>query len=1023
MSQIQRVRAAAAAAALAVVVAGLPLGAQAATDPAGRFEQLPLPENMTFAAQVGTKSETVVLKLAGDSVAESQAKAPGRKLDASSKGAIRSGLKGQHDALKPAIAQAGGTVLGDYGAALNGIKVSIAPERVSALARLRGVVAVKPLALYQVDNSVSVPFIGAPQAWEAAGGLRGEGVRVGIIDTGIDYTHANFAGPGTAAAYAAAHAAAVNGDPPDPSQVGPGAPKVKGGIDLVGDDYDAGSSDPAKRIPHPRPDPIDCGGHGSHVAGTAAGLGVNSDGTTYTGPYDTTTHANPFRIGPGVAPQADLYAIKVFGCAGSTNVVVDAFDWAVDNDMQVVNLSLGSSYGRPDDASAEAASNAAAAGILVVQASGNAGPAPYITGSPGLANRTISVAAVDSTASFAGFNVALSTGPSVQALSANGAAFTGPALPVVVLRQPNGTISLGCSESEYPDALVAGKLVVTQRGVCARVDRAIFGQRHNAAAVAMINTDAGFGVFEGPIPGVTIPFLGIKPADGAALIGADGGTATLTSATVANPTFRGFAGFSSQGPRRLDSHLKPDISAPGVAVRSTAVGTGNNVARMSGTSMATPHVAGVAALARQAHPDWSQDDVRAAIVNTALSSEVAGFSISRGGGGLVQPLRSILTSVVAMGEDFETNLSFGFEEFTADFSGSRKLNVRNNGDSAVTFSLSTQGVGGSPHSTRLSAATLTIPAGAAGTVDLTLNVPAATVGSTSAFREVSGFVTLTPVADNNNNNSGISLSVPYYLVPRGRSNITTDLDNPIGPNAPDATATVRNDGGARAADADFYAWGLAGTEKGLGPIGLRAVGVQSNPRPGFPDDRILVFAINTFERWSTPNVLKFEILIDTTGSGMPDYKIVGEDLGQLQNTGHDDQGRMGAAVINLGTNTGVIRFTAPAPKDGSTIELPVRASDLGLTASKPRFSYTATSSVFRTESTDTDAITQPGSFNAFVPAITQGQDPTVAPNGTATVKVSINPVEWEQTPALGLMVVTLDNRSGADQAQLIAAVA
>jgi hypothetical protein len=638
-----------------------------------------------------------------------------------------------------------------------------------------------------------------------------------------------------------------------------------------------------------------------------------------------------------------------------------------------------------------------------------------------VASRTISVAAVDSTATFPGFNVALSTGATVPALNANGAAFTGPGMPVVVLRQPNGTISLGCSESEYPDTLVSGKLVVTQRGVCARVDRATFGQRHNAAAVAMINTDASFGIFEGTIPGVTIPFLGIRPVDGAALIGADGGTATLAGTPVANPNFRGFAGFSSQGPRRLDSHLKPDLSAPGVSLISAGVGTGTGGARSSGTSMASPHVAGVAALARQAHPDWSQDDIRAAIVNTALSGEVAGFSISRGGGGLVQPLRSVRTSVVAMGQSAETNLSFGFEEFTADFSGSRTLTVRNNGDNPVTFNLSTQGVGGSPHSTSLSAATLTIPARAADSVDLTLNVPAATVGSAAGFREVAGFVTLTPAGENNNNsNSGISLNVPYYLVPRGRSNVKTDLDHPIGPATPDASATVGNDGGARAADADLYAWGLAGTEKGLGPIGLRAVGVQSNSRPGFADDRILVFAVNTFERWPTPNVFRFEILIDTTGSGIPNYKIVGEDLGQLQKTGYDEQGRMGAAVINLGTNTGVIRFVAPAPKDGSTIELPVRASDLGLTAAKPRFSYTASSFV-RTESNDTDAITGPGKFNAFVPAISQGQGPTVAPNGTATVNVSINAVEWEQTPALGLMVVTLDNRSGADQAQLIAA--
>jgi hypothetical protein len=125
--------------------------------------------------------------------------------------------------------------------------------------------------------------------------------------------------------------------------------------------------------------------------------------------------------------------------------------------------------------------------------------------------------------------------------------------------------------------------------------------------------------------------------------------------------------------------------------------------------------------------------------------------------------------------------------------------------------------------------------------------------------------------------------------------------------------------------------------------------------------------------------------------------------------------------VNLNSGRGVTRFLAPAPTDGSTIELPVRASDLGLTPANPRFSYTAASSYLRTESTDTDAITEPGRFNAFLPAISQGQRVSLPPNGITTVEVWLNPAEWQLTPARGLMVVTLDNRSGADQAQLIEA--
>src|SRR5262249_29117918 len=151
---------------------------------------------------------------------------------------------------------------------------------------LAGVAAVLPVNTYTHDNTNGVPLIGAPAVWAAAGGsFHGEGIKVAILDTGIDYTHANFARPGTAAAYTPAHAHET--EPADPALFGPDAPKVKGGTDLVGDAYNAAApaGSPAL-IPHPDSNPLDCGGHGSHVAGTAAGLGVTAAGATYTGSYD-----------------------------------------------------------------------------------------------------------------------------------------------------------------------------------------------------------------------------------------------------------------------------------------------------------------------------------------------------------------------------------------------------------------------------------------------------------------------------------------------------------------------------------------------------------------------------------------------------------------------------------------------------------------------------------------------------------------------------------------------------------------
>ena len=149
--------------------------------------------------------------------------------------------------------------------------------------------------------------------------------------------------------------------------------RVKGGIDLVGDDYNADDdSDNYQPIPHPDPNPLDCNGHGSHVSGSVGGSGVLASGATYTGPYDASTiSANSWTVGPGVAPKVDLYGVRVFGCLGSTDVTVDAIEWAVENEMDVINMSLGSAFGSKDDPSAVASTNAAKAGVVVVTSAGN----------------------------------------------------------------------------------------------------------------------------------------------------------------------------------------------------------------------------------------------------------------------------------------------------------------------------------------------------------------------------------------------------------------------------------------------------------------------------------------------------------------------------------------------------------------------------------------------------------------------------------------------------------------------------
>ena len=325
----------------------------------------------------------VMLELRGDPVAVVESRAKNRELSKAERARIKAELKGRQDAIKNQINANGGRVLAQLQSAYNGIKVQVARKDVAALAGLPNVIAVRGLQLQTPGNESSVPFLGVPAGvWEDLG-YTGTGVKIAVIDTGVDYTHANFGGPGTVEAYEAANAADTTLGAEDAAWFGAAAPKVKGGYDFVGDDYDAAADEGSPQlIPHPDPDPLDCvytdgsSGHGSHVSGTATGFGVLDDGSTYAGPYDSTTHDNDFEIGPGVAPQAELYGLRVFGCDGSTDVTVEAIDWAVDHDMDVINMSLGSSFGRGDDPSAVASTNAAASGVIVVASAGNSGPSP-----------------------------------------------------------------------------------------------------------------------------------------------------------------------------------------------------------------------------------------------------------------------------------------------------------------------------------------------------------------------------------------------------------------------------------------------------------------------------------------------------------------------------------------------------------------------------------------------------------------------------------------------------------------------
>lgn len=998
-----------------LLAAALP-GVTTAASPNRTFERLALGKidpKLRPALLDPKRQATVILQLAGKPVLER------RGLTRAEKAAVKTQLKTAQNKLGKALRANGAQILGSYQVSYDGIKVHVALNKLAALARLPGVVAIRPVSTYTIDNTVGVPFIGADSAWGDLSAT-GDGVGIAVIDTGVDYYHADFGGSGNPADFAADNGLTI-GTAAFPSA------KVVGGTDFVGDDYNADSSSAAfQPVPHPDPDPLDCFGHGSHVAGTAAGQGVLSNGTTYTGAYNATTLAsNSFNVGPGVAPKASIYALRVFGCEGSSNVVTDALEWVAAYNLDhpgaidVVNMSLGSVFGRDTDPDSVVSNNLVDSGVIVVASAGNSGTNAYLTGSPGSATKVISVAAIDALASFPGATIGIGTG--IQAINANGSS----ALPVTgnlrVLSDGAGGIALGCAASEYA-GVVAGDIVVTKRGTCARVDRAILGQAAGAAAVIMVNNAAGLPPFEGDIPGVTIPFLGVAPAASSALIGANGTSVTITAAgVIANPGFKRVAPFTSGGPRNGDSAAKPDVTAPGVSVASVGMGTGIKNVRMSGTSMAAPHTAGVAALVRQLNPAWSPGQVKAAIMNTAdvSSAHILGYNVRFAGAGVVQARKAVDTVGLATTGPGTSSLSFGYEPLSGAYSETQQITLWNTSGSPITYTLGSD----NPVAT-FSPASVPVAAGGSATVDVTLTLsPGQVAGLPSvdvftgsvgwgAVTSIRGAITASPASG-----PGVyPLRVPWILVPRGLSNVTAGAKAPYTQSKGIArTSVLLSNGGIHSGNADVYAWGLHDASgDGFEEMDVRDVGVQSFAAGGdssVPNDRYVVFALNSYGRSSTGAIHEYDIAIDTNNNRKTDFFVVGVDYGAV--TAGDFDGRVASFIFDAKGNI-VDAFVGDAPMNGSTILLPVLASELGLKSGNSDFNYTV--AAFSLENGAVDVVPGRARFDAYKPGVSQGNFIPLAPGAASTLQLSVDRGKFASAPTLGWLVVTLDDANGAAQA-------
>ncbi|HEU4671335.1 MAG TPA: S8 family serine peptidase, partial [Candidatus Limnocylindrales bacterium] len=667
----------------------------------------------------------------------------------------------------------------------------------------------------------------------------------------------------------------------------------------------------------------------------------------------------------------------------------------------------------------------------------NEGSGAYVTGTPASADRAISVAALDaSRATVPGAHAVFSnTAGTVDLQDSNEAPFPeGQTLPVKVLRDASGGVSLGCDPKEYTG--VTGALVVTLRGTCARVARAIYGQQAGAAAVVMINTDAAYPPMEGTITSnpdtgepfdVTIPFFGAPGTAAAAqaLVAADGGNVTLTHTDIANPGYQRLASFTSGGPRNGDSAAKPDVTAPGVAVLSTGVGTGWDAATISGTSQASPMTAGAAALITQAHPDWSTERIKAAIMNTADPSLDKSYNVRLSGAGVVQVQRAIDTKADILAGNGQSTLSYGAEQLGSAYSESLPMTIENTGSSALTYQITSQ-FNGSALGAAISASpsSVTVPAGGTRTVQVTLSLSAAQVAAlpaaeTSTFGTIvtiRGVVLATPASTG----AGVyQLRVPFLVAPRGISDVDASKASGTHPTAGagnKATSVVVTNSGIHAGNADVYAWNIADPQDSDRYVDVRAAGVQSLPGAalgGSADDRALIFAVNMHHAWSTPDVMEVDIPLDTNGDGSADAYVIGIDFGLV--TAGDDNGQYVALTTDADFNI-IDAWVADAPMNTSTMELPALASELGLSAAHPSFAYAVAS--FDRDGPATDA-TAAGFFNAWHPAVSTGAFEALDPGDSATIGLSFNRPAAQTSKTRGWMIVTLDDPSGAAQAELV----
>lgn len=904
----------------------------------------------------------IVVRLGDVSLSEAHgrnAKQRGGALSGAQQRAYVRTLTGKQEALLRDIRQLGGVEIARLSKSLNAVIVRVDAARIPVIATLPNVRTIRPVGTYELDLSSVVEQVGA--AAVQALDVDGSGVRVAVLDSGIDYTHRNLGGPGTVEDYEAAYGT----DPADPRNTTrdglfPTA-KVVEGYDFVGEQWPSGPRTEDS-------DPIDFQGHGTHVADIIAGH--SSDG-----------------LHKGVAPGASLLAVKVCSavatsCNGVALLLAMEYvldpngDGAITDAVDVVNMSLGSSYGQREDDLSEAAANAVRLGVIVVVSAGNSGDRPYIAGSPSTTPEVISVAQTQ-VPSAKLYVITVGT-QAVSGLHQDWSAAPATASGALAYDTSTGAKSFGCSNAAGANPYVAGefagKVLLMDRGVCA-----VSMKVANAAAAGAIAAIIANNVAQAPgdLPpsfsygggNASIPGYVVTLTDGNKLRTVVGQTATIDLNSFVSLA-QTIVATSSRGPSYSYSAIKPDIGAPGAAM-SAEVGTGDGETAFGGTSGAAPVVSGAAALLIQQYPARTPVEIKALLMNTgettialnpaALPGVLA--PITRIGGGEVRVDRALASTTAAWDTADEAgSLSFGYRTVVGSLTLRKTITVRNYSAARRTYNVAAAfryADDATSNAVRVSVpSSVTVPANGSRNFQVVLTVDAARLpiwnlnggpsggnGSLLQGVEFDGYINIASAADN--------VHLAWQILPHRAANVTPSPNtNQINLNSANRAIRLRNSGTVAGRVESFSLTGTSPEIKkknlpapgdNYAVIDLRAVGVRQ------VNANTAQFAITTFGARAHPAYpAEFDIYIDSNRDGAADYVIYTAELGAFGSTGETV-----VNVVNLATQTGAVYFYADADLNSANVIMTVPLVAIGLTpATQFDFSVYAFDNYFTGNLTD-----------------------------------------------------------------------